>query len=443
MANMAGVGFAFNPTTQQIDFSIPALNLSTTQVSEGSRLYFTDERAQDAAAAAFVAGNAYNSGISFTYDDANNRITAVATGTQVPSTTGNAGKYLTVDNSGNPVWHNPPFNTNIDPLAMPSFTGNQGKYLTTDGTNIVWANIAVNTLNNGAYTLLLDSSGNVTASGDIKLPVGKDILRYNGSSYVSITGGLVSVSSDLNPQLGANLNLNGKSIYGTGTINVTGTIASSTGLGADLPLGGKDITGTGNINITGSVTATSMSLSSTLTVGSQSSIVGGPLSIAAATSFINTNPTTTPSMVNFLTTSSDALSATVSLAKSRGTVFTPSNVQTNDVLGQLGALGYTGASGTGFLPAGSIKFVAGSVITSSVLQSTCQISVNNSAGAQVTPITVRGGSVDFSVPAKVPSYTDTTARDAAVTSPSAGMIIFLSSTFKFQGYNGTSWVDFY
>jgi len=76
-----GNGFTFNPTTQQIDFSIGNLNLNTSQVTEdASRLYYTNERAQDTVAAALVAGNAFNTGVTFTYDDANNRITAVSTG---------------------------------------------------------------------------------------------------------------------------------------------------------------------------------------------------------------------------------------------------------------------------------------------------------------------------------------------------------------------------
>jgi Major tropism determinant N-terminal domain len=77
----AGNGFTFNQATQQIDFSIGNLNLNTSQVTEdASRLYYTDERAQDAVGAALVAGNSYNTGVTFAYDDANNRITAVSTG---------------------------------------------------------------------------------------------------------------------------------------------------------------------------------------------------------------------------------------------------------------------------------------------------------------------------------------------------------------------------
>ena len=85
LATSAGNGFTFNESTQQIEFSLDNLdldnlNLSTTGVPEGTRLYFTTERAQDAVGAALVAGNPFNTGVTFTYDDENNRITAVSTG---------------------------------------------------------------------------------------------------------------------------------------------------------------------------------------------------------------------------------------------------------------------------------------------------------------------------------------------------------------------------
>ena len=38
-------------------------------------------------------------------------------------------------------------------------------------------------------------------------------------------------------------------------------------------------------------------------------------------------------------------------------------------------------------------------------------------------------------------YASTGARDAAIPSPAAGMIVFLSSTAKFQGYTGFAWSD--
>jgi hypothetical protein len=38
-------------------------------------------------------------------------------------------------------------------------------------------------------------------------------------------------------------------------------------------------------------------------------------------------------------------------------------------------------------------------------------------------------------------YADNTARDAAITSPVAGMMIFNTTGTKFQGYTGSAWVD--
>jgi hypothetical protein len=277
LAAMAGTGFTFNATTQRIDFSLPNLNLNTSEVAEdSSRLYFTTTRAQASVAAALTAGNPYNSGIAFTYDNVNNRITAVATGTQVPSTTGNVGKYLTVGDDGSVQWHNPPIPGG---LSVPSFTGNQGKYLTTDGSILTWANIAINTLSyttvgNVTYNANLTDTG-FTMPVTIKLAPGVDIKRDNGSGiFTTVLGGLSSVSADTSPTLGGNLSLGGHNISGTGNINTTGTITATgditttagnlsvngtitaiSGLGGNLSLQGHNIFGTGNINPAGNIHA--------------------------------------------------------------------------------------------------------------------------------------------------------------------------------------------
>jgi hypothetical protein len=39
------------------------------------------------------------------------------------------------------------------------------------------------------------------------------------------------------------------------------------------------------------------------------------------------------------------------------------------------------------------------------------------------------------------SYADSTARDAAITSPTAGMMVFVTDVAKFQGYDGSAWVN--
>lgn len=75
--------------------------------------------------------------------------------------------------------------------------------------------------------------------------------------------GLTSVSQDLNPALGGNLNLNSRNITGTGNISVNGSL-SVTGLGANLALNNYNITGTGNISVNGTLSVTGLGADLTL-----------------------------------------------------------------------------------------------------------------------------------------------------------------------------------
>lgn len=72
--------------------------LTTSDIEEGSNLYFTDERAQDAVAAAIAAGT--HSNITITYDDSTNKFTFEAENGVADSTTddlaeGTTNKYFT------------------------------------------------------------------------------------------------------------------------------------------------------------------------------------------------------------------------------------------------------------------------------------------------------------------------------------------------------------
>ncbi len=58
-----------------------------------------------------------------------------------------------------------------------------------------------------------------------------------------------------------------------------------------------------------------------------------------------------------------------------------------------------------------------------------------------TPAAVTGTTITSTTTFQLKAYADTTARDAAITSPAAGMLIYLTATNKAQVYNGTGWVD--
>jgi hypothetical protein len=111
---------------------------------------------------------------------------------------------------------------------LPSQSGHFGSVLTTDGTTASWASLLINTLTNGSYNVVLDSSGNLAVSGNISN------VRNLSANTISATTGL-----------GANLALNNFNINGTGNIGITG-----------------NITATGSITATsqtGAITATTIS----------------------------------------------------------------------------------------------------------------------------------------------------------------------------------------
>ena len=189
----AGNGFTFNPTTQQIDFAIGNLNLSTAQVTESSNLYFTTERAQDAVGAALVAGNAFNTGVTFTYDDANNRITAVATGS--------AGL------------------TTVSSDTNPSLGGN---------------------LNTGAFNISGSGSitaGTITATTGLGANLSLNGRTINGTGNINITGSILLKQTD-NLQLQNVVGVGGTGYGYLTTTSYRGSFASPTAVQAGDELGG-------------------------------------------------------------------------------------------------------------------------------------------------------------------------------------------------------------
>ena len=60
--------------------------------------------------------------------------------------------------------------------------------------------------------------------------------------------------------------------------------------------------------------------------------------------------------------------------------------------------------------------------------------------AQKMTVAAKKGST-FDGPISPAVYADNTARDAAITTPTAGMMVFNTTGTKFQGYTGSAWVD--
>ena len=58
-----------------------------------------------------------------------------------------------------------------------------------------------------------------------------------------------------------------------------------------------------------------------------------------------------------------------------------------------------------------------------------------------TPAAVTGTTITSTTTFQLKTYADATARDAAITSPVSGMLIYLTATNKAQVYANNAWVD--
>ena len=185
-------------------------------------------------------------------------------------------------------------------------------------------------------------------------------IRYTGA----LGAALANVVEDTSPELGGDLNLNNRTINGTGTINFTGgisasTLSISTGLSANLPLNNRNITGTGNININGSITGTTLSVVTGLGINlplnnrdingaGNIDIIGdisarGDITVGSTTvdgSLIGYNRNSAYTLFNSLATNTQFMEMQVS----NGTFALPTPVISQDILGGMLLRGWSGST---------------------------------------------------------------------------------------------------
>jgi hypothetical protein len=123
----------------------------------------------------------------------------------------------------------------------------------------------------------------------------------------------------------------------------------------------------------------------------------------------------------------------------KGTLATPTTTAAGDVLGGIAIQGFTGSA---YKSAGAVVsgWEAGAVLADTFPKSNLSL-VAYGGGSTIRIATFDSQGV-FTAPVLKPGvYANTTARDAAITAPAAGMMIFLTVGTKFQGYTGSAWVD--
>lgn len=137
----------------------------------------------------------------------------------------------------------------------------------------------------------------------------------------------------------------------------------------------------------------------------------------------------------------DALN--VQFTRSRGTSVTPAAVQSGDDVVDLAFLGYDGSA---YVARAAISATVNGAVSAGTVPMRIDIATSvNGAGAPTTAVSINEKQqTTFNGAITVKSYTDAIARDAAIPTPTAGMIIFNTGTGKFQGnVDGTvgGWQD--
>lgn len=132
------------------------------------------------------------------------------------------------------------------------------------------------------------------------------------------------------------------------------------------------------------------------------------------------------------------------LRRSRGTHGSETAVSNGDSLHRIT---FGGHDGTNFVDTAFIKAQVDGTVSTSIIPTKLELRTTDITGTVNTPLTVgadnsvTANKLEASTYFQLPQYGSDSARDTAVTSPLAGMMIYKTDTNKAQVYNGTSWID--
>jgi len=190
-------------------FSKTNSNFNELYALVGGTVAELTEIAQDYAAP--LLNHASHTGITFSYDDANNKLIASVTNS-IPSVSGNSGKYLYTNGTA--------ISWDVLPLELPSQLNNAGKFLFTNGSTTSWE------------TILTASSSATFTNKTINIQPGQgNVFQINSNNITTTTGNNSTLVLDTNPTIntlfiGDNSNLviagGSSSYYWSGSASVLG-----------------------------------------------------------------------------------------------------------------------------------------------------------------------------------------------------------------------------
>ena len=210
---------AYDDTTGKLTFTAEngVADSTTSDLAEGTNLYFTDERAQDAAQSLLT--HAGHNGIEFTYDDANNKLTATVTGASVPTFTSGI-----IFEGSTPNDFETTFSI-TDPTADRTIT-----FPDLSGT-------VVTTGDTGSVTSTMIADGTIV-NGDISASAAIDKTKISGTAITAADTGTVTSTMILDGTI-LNADINASAAIDKTKISGTAITAADTGTVTNTMLAGS------------------------------------------------------------------------------------------------------------------------------------------------------------------------------------------------------------
>jgi hypothetical protein len=338
----------------------------------------------------------------------------------------------------------------VNPVSLPAGS-------TLNGSAIALASGSV--INLGTGSTLNGTAFGFRVSGEDSTLVSinnGDLLQFRGDQGIQVSsqaGKIINISADItavrpslrNDSTPAYIPFVGE----TGQPSYIGTntslrFTSSTGTLETPAIIATDSINCPSIGTTDLLTQTVSSngpliLTSTLNDGSANSrlVSIGTATVDGRFQITNNTYSSTLSLVNIVQAHATADARNFQFNRAKGTSAVPTVVASGDDIADIAFAGYDGA-------AYQVRATISSTVDGAVSAGVVPTKIEFLTGTTSTGVAVSIGSnrqTTFSGAIKLVVYADATARDAAIATPTAGMMVFNTTSTKFQGYTGAAWVD--
>ena len=311
--------------------------------------------------------------------------------------------------------------------------GTTGINLGASSTTLVGLTSVTSTAFTGnIFTNLIDSADSsqivVTPTMRFNSDVTFDERVYADRFFGAVTGNL---TGNVVGTVTGNLvgNVSGADFVRNKNIQLNGNTITTTDLNENLLI---DPNGSGRVDINGNLITTGLQI-----FGPGAGGASGDGTILIVTSSSSAIPLSVAEVHN-----NASLTGAVAFSRARGNLLAQTIVQNGD---EIQSLAFNGHDGTTFVPAATIQVIVNGTPSSGVVPGKLRLRTSDSTGVLASRLDVETTKITSNVPFKLVSFTDATARDAYFTSlsisPEAGMMVFLTGTSKFSGYNGAAWND--